>query len=120
MPRCQFSNIDLCGVLGTNTPKEPGTDDGLFCVIEESSRAEAIEWGFQVHGDFLRARTAQTDHPHDGSSVHQGELWDDTEEEIATLIGERPGVAVCKIGEFPDWSHPWKLDVADGVRSADA
>ena len=120
MPRYVFSHIDLCGVLGLKTPECPGTDYGLLCVITAPTKDDALEWGYRVHGDYMRARTAFTTSPHDGSPIRLGDLSDDSEGEIVSMLAEGADIAVCNAGEYPAWVEPWKSDTADGVRKADS
>ena len=120
MARYVFLHIDLCGVLGKNTPENPGSDYGLLCVISAPNPESALEWGYRIHGDYLRARMAQAQNQHDGSTIRLGELADYSDDEIESMLSERPFVAACSVGEFPVWIEPWKSDSANGVRSGKA
>ena len=114
MPNFYFSFVELLGTLGRGTPESPGSDYGLFCVIDAESLEEALGWGYEVHGDFARARTEFTDWQHDGTPIRDGEIEQDAD--IPEQLKANPHLARCSVGEFPNWLHPWKNCDADGVR----
>ena len=112
----KFAFIELFGALGRGTPDDPGSDYGLFVVIEAPNADEALEWGYHVHGNFAHARTQHTDWQHDGTPIREGEI--EGEAIVEEVISENPSYAICKVDELPSWVEPWKNCNADGVRQS--
>ena len=103
----------MFGVIGGGTPEEPGSDYGFVCAIEAATESEALAWGLEVHSDFDIARTMFTDCPSHGKLYRHGEITGEVD--TVELLRADPKIAICSIGQFPNWIQPWKSCEADGV-----
>jgi hypothetical protein len=103
-----FQHVELLSVLGDGTPENPGGDFEMTCWIEASCKEDALQWGYVLLGDYVRARYARSadGHRHDGSPIREGEIVEDPE---TIADAERWNLPSCRIGEIPEWQEPWRL-----------
>jgi hypothetical protein len=108
MPRFLFHYLELFSVIGDGTPQNPGGDFGMHCWIEAPCKEVALEWGFVLLGNYMKARYANSadGHRHDGSPVREGEIIDAPE--ILAQAGSW-NIPSCQVGSIPEWREPWRL-----------
>ena len=116
MPFFKYTFLELFGAVGSGSPEDPGSDYCLSCVIEADDESQALAWALEVHSDFEVARTMFTETPNDGTLIPEGEI--EGEVDIKVLQQTNPNLAVCSIGQLPNWIAPWENCDSKGVRSA--
>ena len=106
-----FAFVEFFSVLGAGTPENPGGDFSMYCWIEAPDPQAALEWGYVLLGDYLRARFSRSEDAdlYDGAPVRGGEIVEDPE-----LLAGAGGWAIpsCRLGQIPEWREPWRLSNA--------
>ena len=116
MPRYLYSYVELLGVLGMETPEEPGTDFGMSVWIDAPDEEAAFLWGNHLLEDYRRARFrfVPREESH-GPEVTEHrpvaprlEGWIEIDESILEMAREC-GYPVSRVGEIPEWIDPWRV-----------
>ena len=98
--------IELLSFIGDGTPENPGGDFGMCVWIDADDVDQARKWGKRVLKEFVRERFRQS-HPDLDPTRYAGDVVEDA-------VYEAGRTPVCKIGEIPRWTEPWKNDRASG------
>jgi hypothetical protein len=108
MPRFLYRYMELLSVIGAGTPEDPGGDFGMSVWIDAANALEASAWGKRVLEDYVRARYRYSD-PDIDPAQFEGEIITDIE---SINYATDRGYPVCKVGQIPLWSEPWRHDNA--------
>jgi hypothetical protein len=110
MPRYLYEFIELLSYIGDGTPQNPGGDFTMCVWIDADDVEQARSWGRQILHQFVRERFRHSD-PDVDPTGYEGEIVED-----AALLEsrKREAIPVCKVGEIPQWTEPWKNFRASG------
>lgn len=111
VPRYMYTFVELFSYMGDGTPQNPGGDFMMCVLIDADDVGQARWWGKRVLEEFVRERFSQSD-PDVDPSRYEGEVA-----EVAEMLqlGTNDDIPVCKVGEIPRWTEPWKHCRASGA-----